>query len=385
MTLPPVWKVKREISRVKAKLQKRSVIIVDRLRQTLYDRNRDQVLRETVGARPIRPRIAIFVLFQPQGLAPSTYLTLDHLMQEGWSTVVISNAPLSESDRSDVASRCAHVIERPNVGYDFGAYREGWHWLQRFGHTPDRLVLMNDSTWFPLRMNDDSLRRMEALEADFAGHIYKNCHFDTTRYDHVEAHLLMLSPRAFAAPAIHTFWAEYLMSNSREKTIWRGEIPLSQIAINAGLSIGSILSRDRLIVLLRSLPDQELLEVVRDLVLVNPADLDLRERWLVAAASGRAWQEEVLSWTESELSAPINSLLSANFIIPAIRLGGISFLKKSSDPLFHLARQAVLDCSDAGWIPTVDPCIVSEICATLNGSYGELGWRSVTGRTRVLV
>lgn len=383
MTLPPAWKIKRELTRVKTKLRKGSVLLVDRLRQARHDRNAPRLLRETAGARPILPRIAVFVLFQPQGLAASTFLTLDHLAQEGWSVVAISNAPLSQADRAQVAARCAHVIERPNTGYDFGAYREGWRWLDRQGHRPDRLILMNDSTWFPLRMDDDSLRRMEALQVDFAGHIYKNCHLETRRYDHVEAHLLMLGPRALASPAIHAFWSGYLMSNTREATIWRGEIPLSQAAIEAGLSVGSILDRDRLVALLRGLSDQNLLDCLRDLALDDPADETRRKGWLAAAASGRSWREDMLSWTEAELSTSISSLLSATFIIPAMRIGGIGFLKKSADPRFRLAQRAVRESAASGRIAPIDPRIAAEIRAVSDRAQGAPDWRATPARPKL--
>jgi lipopolysaccharide biosynthesis protein len=238
MSLPPAWKVKRELRRIASKFEFRVTSpFVDRLRQNHHDRNLSRLLRETPGQLPLTARVAVFVLFQPKGIAASTFLTLNHMAQEGWSVLVVSNTPLSDADRASLAQHSAHVIERPNTGYDFGAYREGWRWLDRNGHKPDWLILMNDSTWFPLRMEDDSLRRMVALNADLAGHIFKTEKANDRGHDHVEAHLLMFSPHALGHPAVRRFWAEYLMSNSKDKTIAKGEKGITDAVRSAGLSV----------------------------------------------------------------------------------------------------------------------------------------------------
>lgn len=51
---------------------------------------------------------------------------------------------------------------------------------------------MKDSTWFPIRSNDTSLKRMEALDVDFSGHIYKIQNEEKKWRDHLESRLLML-------------------------------------------------------------------------------------------------------------------------------------------------------------------------------------------------
>ena len=206
MKLPPLWKVKREAWRVREKIQ--DLVLprfTDRLNQNRHDRSLSTLLRETPGEMPLTARVAVFVLFQPKGVAPSTFLTVDHLSAENWSVIVISNAPLSDLDRSRLAKKAAHVIERPNTGYDFGAYREGWMWLGRLGHSVDKLILMNDSSWFPLRRKDDSLRRMEAMDVDLAGHIFKTEKSEDKGRDHVEfafADAWSACPVASSDPAI---------------------------------------------------------------------------------------------------------------------------------------------------------------------------------------
>ncbi len=368
MALPPAWKVKRELRRVYEKAKGALALhpanplrqLPDRLRQSHHDRNLHRLLRETPGARPLTARVAVFVLFQPKGIAGSTFLTLDHLTQEGWSTLVISNAPLTEADRTRLAAASGHVIERPNTGYDFGAYREGWRWLHRHGHALDRLILMNDSTWFPLRMTDDSLRRMEALNADLAGHIYKH----TSGYrDHIESHLLMFGPRALAHPAIQAFWADYLMTDSRLNTILSGEVGIAQAGLAAGLSVKGLIGRDILIAHLAGLSDKALLDSLRDLALSTIAARNQRDAWLAAADLGQPWRDAFLSWTYDELTTSREHFVSASFILPAVQLGGMGFLKKSADRRFHFGRLAMLQAIEKGHLPPMDAVVAAEVAA----------------------
>lgn len=377
MTLPPRWKVKRELRRLVEKTRVATFQqFADRFRQFSYDRNLSRLLRETSGDLPLTPRIAVFVLFQPRGIAGSTFLTLDHLAQEGWSVVIVSNARLSDADRARLARRSAHVIERPNTGYDFGAYREGWRWLDQHVHKPDRLILMNDSTWFPLRMQDDSLRRMEALGVDLAGHIFKTEDAENKSRDHMEAHLLMLGPRALAHPAISGFWADYRMSNSRSITIRKGEKGITQTARATGLSVQGLLDRERMVGLLSQLPDADLLDVVRDLVLHTDDGRQQRADWLTAATAGQPWRDGFLSWASHELANSQEHLLSVTFIDPAIRLGGMGFLKKSQERRFQLARMALLRGIGSGRIPPIDPIVTEEVQAAIRAWKPPVDWRT---------
>jgi hypothetical protein len=383
MSLPPAWKVKRELRRVYEKAKDAVALhpsnplrqFVGLRHQRNYDRNLANLLRETPGARPLTQRVAAFILFQPKGIAGSTFLTLDHLAQEGWSVLVISNAPLSDADRARLAAASSHVIERPNVGYDFGAYREAWRWLHRHGHALDRLILMNDSTWFPLRMNDDSLRRMEALDADLAGQIFKTEKTEAKGRDHLESHLLMFSNRAVKHTAIQGFWSNYVMTDHKPRTILLGEKGLSQAAIKAGLKVQGLIGQERMVELLSQLSDSDLLDALNNLALHNDAGKNMRSTLQSAAASGASWRESFLEWTRSELSNSRQHLVSAAYIDPACRYAGMGFLKKSNHMVFQLARLAILRGVSRGTIKQMDPIVTEEVLAMVSTWTQPDDWR----------
>lgn len=380
MALPPAWKVKRELWRVydKAKTAA-SLRSLDRWRQSYHDRNLSRLLRETPGARPLTQRVAAFILFQPKGIAGSTFLTLDHLAQEGWSVLVISNAPLSDADRARLAAASGHVIERPNTGYDFGAYREAWNWLHRNGHALDRLILMNDSAWFPLRRNDDSLRRMEAMKVDLAGQIFKEEKSEARGRNHLESHLLMFSGHALQHPAVIRFWADYVMTDNKPQTIQRGERGLTQLGLASGLLVQGLLDREKMVDLLSQLPDPKLLQALESLAIHNEGDKLLRAGWLAAAKDNRPWRNEFLTWTSRQLSNSRQYFVSAAFIDPAASLGGLGFLKKSNDRRFQLARLAIIRGIDAGRIAPMDPLIEEEVKAVIRNWQPPFDWRAKPG------
>ncbi|WP_103258576.1 rhamnan synthesis F family protein [Tabrizicola aquatica] len=366
MSLPPWWKIKRELARVRdAATRALGRALVEPPRQWLYDRATDRNERVTPGRLPLTGRVAVLVLFQPRGIAASVQLTLDHLAAEGWSVLAVSNAPLSDADRALVQEKAALVLERPNVGYDFGAYRAGVRRLDRLGHRPERLILMNDSTWFPLREGDDTLRRMEAMGVGMVGHIFKT--EGTADRDHVESHLLMFDAKALAHPALTGFWRDYLMSDDRVLTIRHGEKGLTRAVRAAGLEVRGLIGRDSLITHLRVLDDAELLAVLREVVHHRADAKTLCEGIAAAAAAGLDWREDFLAWVDRALANSLQHMVSTTFIAPAMQVCGMGFVKKTSDRRFHLARQKVLELDAAGRIAPLHPAVRAEITASVAG------------------
>ena len=205
----------------------------------------------TYGSAKFGSKLAIFVIFPPQGLAQSSVCTLNHLQHCGFSPVVIFNAPLIPEDLAQLTPILALIIELANFGYDFAAYRDGLRVVIAKGSTIKRLSFLKDGTWFPITSNDTTLYRREQSDCDMIGHIYKTEVFDDHGREHVESHLLMFSEKAVEHPAFLRFWQKYVMSNSKVKTIKNGEKRLSQCMMSAGLRVDGSFSKDSLVALLR--------------------------------------------------------------------------------------------------------------------------------------
>ena len=372
MKVPPAWKVKRELLRIRT----RAVLfasrwVYDPVRKPIYDLTARWRQRVTQGSLPLTDRVAVFVIYQPKGVAASIFLTLEHLRQNRFSVLLVSNGPLRPEDRTLLAQHAARVLERPNAGYDFGGYRDGIRHLWSLNHEMSRLILMNDSTWFPLRRDDDSLARMEALGADLAGHILKRA---SVSFDHVESHLLMFGSRALENPAIRSFWLNYVMSDSRLRTIADGEVAITQLALKQGLSVSTLIDPDKMISLLANLSSEDLRNVFRQMALRTTWDREARTKWLSSEVVEDQWREGFLTWTMSELSTSREHFISSTFVDAAVRLGGMGFLKKPGDPRFHLARAALLEGIQAGRIKNVDPIVNQELQAAVNSWVQPENW-----------
>jgi Rhamnan synthesis protein F len=366
MALPPLWKVRRELLRIREKTSRAAGRwIYDPIRKPLYDLTTHWWHRVTQGSHPLTDRVAVFMIYQPKGIAPSILLTLEHLRQNHYSVLIVSNGALRPEDRSKLAKHAALVLERPNVGYDFGAYRDGIRHLWSLKHDMSRLILMNDSTWFPLRRDDDSLARMEALDADLAGHIFKTENEEKRANDHVESHLLMISRDFLRSKDFRQFWSRYKMSDLRRTTIALGEKGFSQLAICSGRRVRTLMGREWLLSVLHQLDERDL-----RFVLDHTIDSFTRHEKDAAhvrrlAASGAPWRDAYLDWTDTSLRNSLSFLLSAAFVMPALVYGRMGFAKKANDIRFHLAREELLDLEASGLIPRIDDVVRAEIKQSL--------------------
>lgn len=366
MTLPPMWKVRRELRSGFPKLGKLYHRTVhDPVRKVIYDRRSKQLIKITPGKLTLTDRVAVVVLFQPNGLAPSVQLTLDHLARNRFSVVLVSNAPLGPDDRAALARSSAVLLERPNVGYDFGGYRDGIRYLWSLRHALSRLVLMNDSTWFPLRRDDDSLARMEALGADLAGHVYKTEDRRNRLQDHIESHLLMFSRDFLASDGFRQFWRRYRMSDDRGTTIRFGEKGLSQFAIRSGLKVRALLGRDELVACLERCSETELAEVLHHTADGFPSKFENADRIRAAAANGEAWRDDYIAWVHRSLSNTTSYGVSGTFVMPAMVYGRLAFAKKGRDLPHQSARAKILELEADGVIPPLDTAVRDEMMASV--------------------
>jgi len=356
------WKIRRKLWRLHNKFIGWVLVTFhDPSRRIIFDRFFQHLLKLHTGELKLTQRVAVLVVFQPQGLSRSTLFTLDHLRENGWSVLVVSNHSLTVPDRAKVLSRCSQLMERPNVGYDFGAYRDGVRYLWKIDAKLEKLVLLNDSTWFPIRSNDTSLKRMEALNVDLSGHIYKIENAKKRERDHLESHLLMFGKRFLEHSAFLQFWNNYRMSDNRENTIKRGEKQITQTALSLGLSVQGLHTRDGFLEILGGLSDVELSNIVRQMVHHRDDAKAYCNQLLAKSEAGQPWREDYLTWVYDALSNSLQHLLSVTFVESAIHLSEMGFVKKASDTRHQLARIAVLHAEDEKRIEALDDVVRQEI------------------------
>jgi Rhamnan synthesis protein F len=364
MTLPPAWKVKRELRRIRGQAERAGSKLSEPPLRYLHNIWLSTAARPLSGSLTLGSKVAVLVLYQPQGVARSLFLTCGHLIENNYSPFILSNAPLSADDRTALLARAAFVIERPNFGYDFGAYQDDIRLLEKMGHQPDRLILMNDSTWFPLRANDTSIARMEASGDAFTGLAFRNEPNTGRGRDHMEAHMLMFHRSALKCDAFGAFWDRYPASSNRDTTIERGEKGITWAMFDAGFTSSGLASRHLLLARLSSTSFQNLHSI---LAAASFHPTILRERafeLLAAATDSFEWRRQVLDHMNDHLHlfAP---MLSTTLIYGAMKEMDLGFVKKSQEERFHLARIQVLELEAAGEIEALDPDVRAEMSASV--------------------
>ena len=90
----PAWKVKRELNRLGQQLRGIPERLTDPIRARRLDRVVAAGLPRFDGALPATDKIALYLLYQPKGVAPSTVETCRWLAEHGYAPFIVSNAPL---------------------------------------------------------------------------------------------------------------------------------------------------------------------------------------------------------------------------------------------------------------------------------------------------
>jgi lipopolysaccharide biosynthesis protein len=209
-------------------------IVADQLVWRYYSSSssRNFIRSRQLGAMPPKVRqAAVYVHFDRRGIVHDYVVyQLRELVDADFDVIFVTNSPVFPTSSFDrIAELCTQIIWRDNVGYDFGAYKDGIEAVPHLGDL-DRLVLLNDSVYGPFRPLATIFREMNATATDFWGIV------DSWqgRY-HLQSFLLCFLPRALRSPAFLTFWRAFPYVSHKPWIIRNGEIGLSQALAHHGL------------------------------------------------------------------------------------------------------------------------------------------------------
>lgn len=277
-------KLRRELARPARRLGRFAYKVSSGLYSPyLYDMTAGRRTRAIDAALPWSDHIGIFVIAPFDGLWPSHFAVLDHMRAAGVTPLIVSNAPLSGKDIAQLADHCVTLIERPNHGYDFGAYRAGCLFLGDRVHDLSRLTLINDSTWFPLTPQNwfDGLLQpgVTAATSNYGASrvVPDPLASETWSYGssapefHLQSYAVSFGQDVLRDPGFRGFWQSYPLVNDKELTVARGEIGLSQWARAQGWSLTSTYPIEALDQHLAHVPADRLRQIAQNtIVLGNP-------------------------------------------------------------------------------------------------------------------
>ena len=361
----PLWKLKREIKRPLDQIRSAFLYPFDAITKWRHDARFHSSITLTQGRQAAGKKFAILLIYQPKGLAGTTLLTCQHLFAQGYSVLLVSNTALSQDARAKLAPLTWRILERPNIGYDFGGYRDGLRVLREAGVNMRALVVLNDSIWWPLCANDTALQQMERLDVDFSGMILRPASKRkraTNRSPHLQSYFFWFGPKALAAPGFEAFWKGYRLSGFKYNAIRLGELRLTQAMLEAGLTMAPLFAFETLMEKLAAMPNDYLCKVMyygtyKDAHLAQTA-ADLQK----AATQDDAWRAEVFA-----LFAQMNKQSEFHLALrfASVDLLGLNFLKRSAaepkNSMHHVGRSKYLEAIGAGALPAPMPEVLTEI------------------------
>lgn len=308
------------------------------IRRTRYDLHRKHSVKRFDGKQPASDTMAIILIYQKNGILPSLIRQLEHFAAKGISCVIVANHPLSQLDRQQLESHTHFMVERPNLGYDFGGYREGILSLREAGLTPRNLFVLNDSVWFPLRSDcrliDDAL----ADPADVYGIFYNTKNVEEN-HRHLQSYFYRFGAGLLDNPEFDTFWKRLPLYGSKRQVVRRCEVKLTGYFRSLGCSVGARYRPEDVVAASDNLTDSEAKQVA-----AWHATTTLRGRSIFAKLA--QMDPDTEAWPAARQKAFHDSRFRYYFIDahPLILFRQIHspFVKKSRELHFCAQRHALL-------------------------------------------
>jgi hypothetical protein len=206
---------------------------------------RHYIRRVRQGAVPLAEasRVAVLVHFNRQGrfLRYLCYL-VRALEQAGFAVIIASNSRrIDEVTLRQVLPHCSAVIHRRNVGLDFGAWRDALTMIENITGL-ERLIILNDSIFGPLRDITTTLERCDFAAADVWGM--------TDSYDvryHLQSYFLIFGRAALASDCFRDFWKRVRYVGHKRSVVLLYEVGLSQALLKAGLRVKALFPYNELV------------------------------------------------------------------------------------------------------------------------------------------
>lgn len=203
------------------------------------------------GDNPLRgfDKAAVFCHFDRHGQVHGYVVQyLRSLVEAGFRITFVTNAgKLTPDARAAVRPLVERVLIRDNVGYDFGAYKEGVLSIAD-RHALSCLVLANDSVYGPLTPLAPLLARMEPGKADIWGLT------DSYEYRyHLQSYFVLFHRAALANEAFERHWQRMPYVDNRAWLIHRGEVALTQRLMASGLRPAALIPTDELLAAFRDI------------------------------------------------------------------------------------------------------------------------------------
>lgn len=173
-------------------------------------------------------KYVVFVLYAKAGLPTFTANLIDAVVRSPLNLVIVSNTRLDPLMRARLQDKCHVLIERANLGRDFGAYKDGIEYVLERDDDAERVVIINDSVFF-------FERGLDKLVADLDGpHDFIGATEVLEIHYHVQSFMLSFGRRVLDNARFRKYWRSYRPVSSRRWAIHKGEVGLTRLLTRAG-------------------------------------------------------------------------------------------------------------------------------------------------------
>ncbi len=335
-----MWKLERELCRVAMQAAQVHWYIFGWAMKWHYDRTKNRKIKLTAGTLPIQRDVSVVLIYQPTGILPSLIKSLQHLRDNGFAPVVVSNAPLKANDLEILRQHSFLVMQRPNFGYDFGGYRDAILHLLESGLRPDNLLVMNDSIWFPLTSESEIASQIRAQRSDMYGIVLAERPAEPHR-THLQSYMFSFKKRLVEHEDFERFWRDLPVSSNKHVVIRRCEMRMTHAFKKNGHTIGHLHTFNDVKVALKSLDSAELRRIIAYQIQVDTSNSGPLRPFLDEDCIGSTWRSSVESFIDKDA-------LGKYFLIahPIVLKGklGLQILKKDKQPMYQLQRRELFAC-----------------------------------------
>ncbi len=218
-----------------------------------------------------RPRLCLLAHYSDDGgFADFLYFYVQALLAADCDVLVISSAPtFNDADQRKLLALGVGLVQRRNVGYDFGSWRTGLGVLPQAKQQYKTLLFANDSVYGPFSDLGAILDAMAAEELDLWA-----LTGSAERQPHLQTYFWAIANKGLSEGFFDYFWFHYYRYYSiRRRVIDRYELQIKSIAeARFGLKTGVYIGQDKLASLdspvvnqIKANPTQHFaLELVRD-------------------------------------------------------------------------------------------------------------------------
>ena len=286
--------------------------------------------------------IVIFLIFPDCGLSKSHLRTLRYFIKNNFTPLVVSNFPISKKDKNMLLQNCWTLIERKNYGHDFGGYRDGILFLSEKIKDLDKLILINDSTWFPIIDDNSFIDFIDNSNLDFisaTSHygfkrlrlpltkngLYKPQFNFNNKNFHYASYVLSFSKKILKDKSFFKFWKNLRLSGAKNIVVRRGEIGLTQFVVkNRKYSHGSFINSKKLEEILKTFSKEVLLKISRETIIENTFLKKFKDKFIKNIDNFS--KDELIAFILIQVSRQIIVFTLIKFLIEDLKF---PFLKKT--------------------------------------------------------